>query len=68
MHFELLGVVFCLDFNPLFFLLLFPCWVFFLYCLFIFVVNLMMRQYGNTFKLNMFRYVFMLFIIDHGSS
>jgi hypothetical protein len=30
-HSALLGVVFCLDFGPFFFLLLFPCWVFFLY-------------------------------------
>jgi len=28
--FALLSDVFCLDFRPLFFLLLFPCWVFFL--------------------------------------
>jgi hypothetical protein len=29
-HFALLSVVFCLNFSPLFFLLLFPCQVFFL--------------------------------------
>jgi hypothetical protein len=29
-HFVLLGVIFCLDFGPFFFLLLFPCQVFFL--------------------------------------
>jgi hypothetical protein len=29
-HFALLGVVFCLDFNPFFFLFLFPYQVFFL--------------------------------------
>ncbi len=67
-HFALSGVVFCLDFGPLFFLFLIPRWVFFFYYLFIFVINLMMRHYGNTFKLNMFNYVFMLFIKDHCSS
>ncbi len=33
-HSALWGVIFCLDFSPFFFLLLFPCWVFFLYLLF----------------------------------
>ncbi len=39
-HFALLNVVFCFDFNPFFYILLFRCQVFFL-CLFIyfFVVN-----------------------------
>ncbi len=29
MHYEQLGVIFCLNFDPFFFLLLFLCWVFF---------------------------------------
>jgi len=31
MHSAVSSVIFCLDFSPFFFLLLFPCWVFFLY-------------------------------------
>jgi hypothetical protein len=37
-HSALCGAVFCLDFDPLFFLLLLPCQVFFLY-LFIYLTN-----------------------------
>jgi hypothetical protein len=37
-HSALCGAVFCLDFDPLFFLLLLPCQVFFLY-LFIYLFN-----------------------------
>jgi hypothetical protein len=38
-RFALLGVVFCLDFDLFFFLLLFPCRMFSLYYLFIFVIQ-----------------------------
>jgi hypothetical protein len=37
--FAIWGVVFCLDFGSFFFLLFFPCWMFFLY-LFIYLFNL----------------------------
>ncbi len=55
-HSALCGAVFCLDFDPFFFLLLLPCWVFFLY-LFIYLTNwnaanelLVGKMAGTIFK------------------
>jgi hypothetical protein len=44
----LLDVVFCLDFGPFFFLLLFPCIVFFLY-LFIYLFRIIVK--GEAMKI-----------------
>jgi hypothetical protein len=46
MCFALSGVIFCLDFNPFFFFLLFPCRVFFLSYILIHLVNQSVSNMG----------------------